>query len=120
MELSNYLLQSRQRHLDELCDYLRIPSISALSEHAGDVKKASEFSAARLGELGFKTTIYPTAGHPVVFADYHVDDALPTVLIYGHYDVQPPDPLGLWISPPFEPVVKDGLILARGSSDDKG
>jgi acetylornithine deacetylase/succinyl-diaminopimelate desuccinylase-like protein len=120
MDLSTYLLESRSRHLEELLAFLRIPSVSALSEHASDVKRGAAFAAEKLNELGLKTTVYPTAGHPVVFAEYHINAALPTVLIYGHYDVQPPDPLELWESPPFEPVVKDGLIIARGSSDDKG
>ncbi len=120
MNLDDYLIQNRQQHLDELLDFLRIPSVSALSEHINDIKKATEFVAEKLRDLGFKVTIYPTLGHPVVFAEYHINPALPTVLIYGHYDVQPPDPLDLWESPPFEPVIKEGVIIARGSSDDKG
>jgi acetylornithine deacetylase/succinyl-diaminopimelate desuccinylase-like protein len=120
MDLSSYLQTSQSRHLQELLEFLRIPSISALSEHANDTKRAAEFAAEKLKNLGFKTEIHPTAGHPVVAAEYLVNRALPTVLIYGHYDVQPPDPLDLWDSPPFEPVIKDGVIVARGSSDDKG
>ena len=120
MNIDDYLVQNRQKHLDELLDFLRIPSISALSEHANDVQKAADFAAEKLRELEFKTTVYPTAGHPVVVGEFFIDKTLPTVLIYGHYDVQPPDPLELWESPPFEPVIKDGMIIARGSSDDKG
>ncbi|MGL4608420.1 MAG: dipeptidase [Trueperaceae bacterium] len=120
MSLQNYLQTSQQRHLDELLEFLRIPSVSALSTHNADTRKAAEFVAGKLEDLGFKVVVNDTKLHPVVTAHYHVSDDLPTVLIYGHYDVQPPDPLELWTSPPFEPVVKDGLILARGASDDKG
>jgi acetylornithine deacetylase/succinyl-diaminopimelate desuccinylase-like protein len=120
MDLQNYLLSSQQRHLDELLEFLRIPSVSALSAHNTDTRKAAEFVAAKLKDLGFKVNINETPKHPIVTAHVHVDDSLPTVLVYGHYDVQPPDPINLWTSPPFEPVVKDGLIIARGASDDKG
>jgi acetylornithine deacetylase/succinyl-diaminopimelate desuccinylase-like protein len=120
MTLQNYLQTSQQRHLDELLEFLRIPSVSALSNHNADTRKAAEFVATKLKELGFAVTINETPKHPIVTAHYHVSDDLPTLLIYGHYDVQPPDPLDLWTSPPFEPVIKDGLIIARGASDDKG
>jgi acetylornithine deacetylase/succinyl-diaminopimelate desuccinylase-like protein len=120
MTLQNYLQTSQQRHLDELLEFLRIPSVSALSTHDTDTRKAAEFVATKLKDIGFTVTINETPKHPIVTAHYHVDDNLPTVLIYGHYDVQPPDPINLWTSPPFEPVVKDGVIVARGSSDDKG
>jgi acetylornithine deacetylase/succinyl-diaminopimelate desuccinylase-like protein len=120
MTLNNYLQTSQQRHLDELLAFLRIPSVSALSTHNADTRKAAEFVATKLKDLGFSVTINETPKHPIVTAHYHADDKLPTVLIYGHYDVQPPDPINLWTSPPFEPVVKDGVIVARGSSDDKG
>lgn len=120
MDLPEYLQASQQRHLDELLAFLRIPSVSALSTHNADTRKAAEFVGAKLKDLGFQVTINETPKHPIVTAHYHVNDNLPTVLIYGHYDVQPPDPINLWTSPPFEPVLKDGLIIARGSSDDKG
>lgn len=120
MDLTTYLTNARARHLEELFSFLRIPSVSALSEHGPDVKLAAGFVMGKLSELGFKVTIYPTQGHPVVFAEYHVNNSLPTVLIYGHYDVQPPDPIELWASEPFKPFVKDGAIIARGASDDKG
>ncbi len=120
MNLQNYLQTSQQRHLDELLEFLRIPSVSALSTHNADTRKAAEYVATKLKDLGFSVQINETPKHPIVTAYYHVDDKLPTVLVYGHYDVQPPDPINLWTSPPFEPVVKDGLIVARGSSDDKG
>jgi acetylornithine deacetylase/succinyl-diaminopimelate desuccinylase-like protein len=120
MNLQDYLQASQQRHLDELFEFLRIPSVSALSAHNSDTKKAAEFVASKLRDLGFKVTMNETPKHPVVTAHFYVNDSLPTVLVYGHYDVQPPDPINLWTSPPFEPVIKDGLIVARGSSDDKG
>ena len=120
MNLQDYLQSSQQRHLDELLEFLSIPSVSALSTHNADTRKAAEFVATKLKDLSFQVTLNETPKHPIVTAHYHVDDALPTVLIYGHYDVQPPDPMNLWTSPPFEPVVKDGVIVARGSSDDKG
>jgi acetylornithine deacetylase/succinyl-diaminopimelate desuccinylase-like protein len=120
MNLQNYLQTSQQRHLDELLEFLRIPSVSALSTHNPDTRKAADFVATKLKDLGFSVAINETPKHPIVTAHYHIDDNLPTVLIYGHYDVQPPDPMNLWTSPPFEPVVKGGVIVARGSSDDKG
>lgn len=120
MNLQDYLQTSQQQHLDELLEFLRIPSVSALSTHNADTRKAAEFVATKLKDLGFSVTINETPKHPIVTAHFHVDDKLPTVLVYGHYDVQPPDPINLWTSPPFEPVVKDGVIVARGSSDDKG
>ena len=88
--------------------------------HANDVRRAAQFIKDKLEPLHFKTYLHDTPGHPVIFAERHVDDTLPTVLVYGHYDVQPADPLELWNSPPFEPQLKDGLIVARGASDDKG
>jgi acetylornithine deacetylase/succinyl-diaminopimelate desuccinylase-like protein len=120
MSLQTYLQSSQQRHLEELLEFLRIPSVSALSTHNADTKKAAEFVADKLRVLGFTVTVNETPKHPIVTAHFYVNDNLPTVLVYGHYDVQPPDPINLWTSPPFEPVVKDGLIVARGSSDDKG
>lgn len=111
----------KDRFLNELLDLLRIPSVSARSEHKPDMKKCAEAVKARLTEAGAgKVDIYETEGHPIVYAEKITDPALPTVLVYGHYDVQPPDPLELWHSGPFEPVIKDGKIFARGSCDDKG
>ena len=101
--------------------FLRIPSISALPAHAPDCKRAAEFIAAELREMGVEhVEVSPTDGHPVVYGDWLHADGAPTVLVYGHYDVQPVDPLELWDSPPFEPAVRDGRILARGAADDKG
>lgn len=113
--------QEQKQYLDELSDFLRIPSISADSKHKADVLRAAEFLKEKLLAAGAdKAEICPTAGFPVVYGEKIVDPKLPTVLVYGHYDVQPPDPLELWTSPPFEPVVRDGKIFARGACDDKG
>lgn len=119
--VQQYIQTNKQRFLDELLDFLRIPSISADTKYKGDVLKAADWLKAELTRIGMeKVEIVPTAGHPVVYAEKMVSDSIPTILIYGHYDVQPPDPLNLWTSPPFEPVVKDEKIWARGSCDDKG
>jgi acetylornithine deacetylase/succinyl-diaminopimelate desuccinylase-like protein len=116
-----YQEQNKDRFLDELLEMLRIPSVSARPEHAADMQKCAENVQKRLLEAGAdKATIYPTAGHPVVYGEKIIDPSKPTVLVYGHYDVQPPDPLDLWHSGPFDPVIKDGKIYARGSCDDKG
>jgi acetylornithine deacetylase/succinyl-diaminopimelate desuccinylase-like protein len=106
----------------DLFEELRIPSISALPEHRADVRHNAEWLVARLEKLGFKTSLTDVEGgrHPVLQADLVVDPKLPTLTIYGHYDVQPPDPVDLWVSPPFEPTVRDGKVFARGSSDNKG
>ena len=112
---------NRTRLLDELKSFLRIPSISTLPEHAGDVRKAAEFVADSLRVAGLENIeIIPTAKHPLVYADWLHAPGKPTVLCYGHYDVQPPDPLELWVTPPFEPTERDGNLYARGSADDKG
>jgi acetylornithine deacetylase/succinyl-diaminopimelate desuccinylase-like protein len=116
-----YQEKNKDRFLNELLEMLRIPSVSANSEHKDDMKKCAEMVKQRLLEAGAaKADVYPTDGHPVVIAEKIIDPSKPTVLVYGHYDVQPPDPLNLWNSPPFEPVIKDGRIYARGSADDKG
>ena len=119
--IKEYLTQNKDRFLSELFDLLRIPSVSADSKHAGDVRKAAVFLQEKLKAAGVdQVELCETAGHPIVFGEKIVNPALPTVLVYGHYDVQPPDPLNLWTSPPFEPVIKDDKIYARGSCDDKG
>lgn len=119
--IKNYLTENKDRFLNELFDLLRIPSVSADSKHVGDVRKAAEYLLEKLKAAGVdKVELCETAGHPIVFGEKIVNPSLPTVLVYGHYDVQPPDPLDLWTSPPFEPVVKDEKIYARGSCDDKG
>ena len=109
------------RFVNELMDLLRMPSISTDPVYAADVAKTAEWLTDHLRQLGANSVdLTPTQGHPIVTAEFHVDAALPTILVYGHYDVQPPDPLELWDSPPFEPVVKDNQLYARGSCDDKG
>ena len=105
----------------EMYDFLRIPSISAESEHDGDMRSAAEWLADRLRDAGLEADIHRHAGHPVVLGEWRgAGDGAPTVLIYGHYDVQPPEPLDEWTSPPFEPTERDGRVYARGSADDKG
>lgn len=116
-----YQEKNKDKFLEELLELLRIPSISAKTEHKDDMVKCAEAVKQRLLEAGAdKAEIYATEGHPVVVGEKIIDDKFPTVLVYGHYDVQPADPLELWHSGPFEPVIKDGKIFARGSCDDKG
>ena len=116
-----FVRDSQDRFLEELKTFLRIPSISTLPEHRGDIGRAADFVAASLKTAGLENVeIIPTAGHPLVYADWLHAPGKPTVLCYGHYDVQPPDPLDLWVSPPFEPTIRDGNLYARGSADDKG
>lgn len=117
----SYTEQHFDTFVDELSEFLRIPSVSTDDAHRHDVRAAADWLAAHLTALGLDSVeVLPTPGHPVVYAEKIVDPSLPTVLVYGHYDVQPPDPLDLWHSPPFEPVIKDGVLYARGSCDDKG
>lgn len=113
---------NRERYLDQLVDFLRIPSISALSEHKDDMRRAAEWLAADMTRAGLSNVqVAPTAGHPIVYGEWlGAGPDAQTVLVYGHYDVQPVDPIDLWTSPPFEPKVSDGEIYARGASDDKG
>ncbi len=119
--VKEYIQSNQQRFLDELFELLRIPSVSADSRHKGDVRKAAEYVVQKLKDAGAdKVELCETKGHPIVFGEKIINPSLPTVLVYGHYDVQPADPLNLWDSPAFEPVVKDGKIYARGSCDDKG
>ena len=116
-----YLDDNQDRFLEELLDFLRIPSISALPERAGDVARAAEWVARRLTRAGAENVeVLPTGGHPVVYGDWLHAEGKPTILIYGHFDVQPVDPVELWTHPPFEPTVVDGRVYARGASDDKG
>ncbi len=126
-ELKNYIDQNKQRFLDELLEMLKIPSISADPAYKSDVAKTADVVAESLKKAGCShVKVYPTKGHPIVYGVHMIDPKFPTILVYGHYDVQPPDPLDLWTSPPFEPVIKktekhpDGAIYARGSCDDKG
>lgn len=126
-EIKSYLNANKDRYLNELLELLRIPSVSADPRFAGDVRRMAEATAEHLKAAGADTVeIHDTAGHPIVYGEKMIDPKAPTVLVYGHYDVQPADPLELWESPPFEPVVKKtklhpaGAVFARGSCDDKG
>lgn len=125
--IMDYIASQKDRYISELEELLRIPSVSADPAYDEDVKKTAAFVENSLKESGCDhTKIYPTAGHPIVYGEKIIDPSLPTVLVYGHYDVQPADPIELWDSPPFEPVIKvtdahpEGAIYARGSCDDKG
>lgn len=119
--LDAYIKTHEQRFLNELFDLLRIPSVSADPKFDADVRRCAEEVKKRLVEAGLdKVEICPTEGHPIVYGEKITDPSKPTVLVYGHYDVQPADPVELWDSGPFEPVIKDGMIYARGSADDKG
>ena len=117
----SYLAQHRNRLLEEYFEYLRIPSISAQDEYVPEVARAGKWVADRLAAIGIRNVeVMPTGGHPVVYGDWLGAPGKPTVLVYGHFDVQPVDPLELWTSPPFEPAVRDGIVYARGASDNKG
>jgi succinyl-diaminopimelate desuccinylase len=118
--LDEYLSANRSRFEDELCELLRIASVSADSRHKEDVRRAADWVAGQFRGLGLATEVIPTAGHPIVFAQSPLVPGAPMVLVYGHYDVQPPDPLGEWTSPPFEPTRRNGNLYARGATDDKG
>ncbi|WP_337865182.1 dipeptidase [Ignavibacterium sp.] len=120
-EVFDYIDSNYQRYLDELKEFLRIPSISTLPEHSKDMQRAAEFVAEKLKQAGMnKVEIFQTEGHPLVYAEWLGAPGKPTVLVYGHYDVQPVDPIDLWETPPFEPTIKGDNIFARGATDDKG
>jgi acetylornithine deacetylase/succinyl-diaminopimelate desuccinylase-like protein len=120
-DLDSYLSSNDARIQRELFDFLRIPSVSARSEHDADTARAAEWTAQAMRDAGLEATVHPTAGHPVVIGEWRsAGQGAPTVLVYGHYDVQPAEPLDLWTSPPFEPTIRDGRVYARGSVDDKG
>ncbi|MFA6946224.1 MAG: dipeptidase [Pedobacter sp.] len=120
-EIRQYLSDNKKRFLDELFELLRFPSISADPKYKGDMLRTAEYIAEKLKSAGADTVeICPTAGYPIVYGEKIINKSLPTVLVYGHYDVQPPDPLDLWLTPPFEPTIRDEKIYARGSCDDKG
>ncbi|HTA83764.1 MAG TPA: dipeptidase [Bacteroidia bacterium] len=120
-EIKEYVNANKQRFIDELIEFLSIPSVSADPAYKKDVARAADWVKKSLLDAGAdKAEIHETKGHPIVFGEKIIDKKLPTVLVYGHYDVQPPDPMDLWTSPPFKPVVKDGKIFARGACDDKG
>jgi acetylornithine deacetylase/succinyl-diaminopimelate desuccinylase-like protein len=118
---TEYLSANDRRAHEELFEFLRIPSVSARTEHAGDVARAAEWLRLAMAHAGLETSVHPTPGHPVVLGEWRgAGPGAPTILVYGHYDVQPVEPLELWTSPPFEPEIRDGRIYARGSVDDKG
>ena len=118
--LDGFFEKNEARMEQELFEFLRIPSVSAKSDHNAHTAKAADWLCKSMEKAGLKAKVHPTAGHPVVIGEWRDAKDAPTVLIYGHYDVQPPEPLDLWNSPPFEPTVRDGRIYARGSVDDKG
>ncbi len=119
-DLDRILQARRDDDLAGLVRFLEIPSVSTDPAHEDDIRAGADFLVEELRDLGFAADAHPTARHPVVVARRDVDPSLPTVLVYGHYDVQPPDPLELWNSPPFEPTIVDGAVVARGACDDKG
>lgn len=123
----SYIIENKQKFLDELIDLLKIPSVSADSHYKSDVKRAAEYLKNHFSAIGLdKATVYETNGHPIVYAEKIIDKNQPTVLVYGHYDVQPADPIDLWDTPPFEPTIKktaihpEGALFGRGTCDDKG
>jgi len=126
-QTQSYISANKDKFLAELIELLKIPSVSADPAYAGDVRKTAQYVSDKLAEAGAdKVQLFETAGYPIVYGEKILDTSYPTVLVYGHYDVQPPDPIDLWDSPPFEPVIKktavhpDGAIFARGACDDKG
>ena len=120
-DVQQYIGEGLQRFTDEILDFLRIPSVSAKSDHNADTRVAAEWLQGRLEDASLEAEVIDTAGHPIVLGEWRgAGDDAPTVLVYGHYDVQPPEPLDLWESPPFEPEFRDGRLYARGSADDKG
>ena len=121
MNLAEFIDARRDQHLIELFDFLRIPSVSAKSEHKPDIERAASWVAANLTKAGFKSVeVIPTTLHPLVYAESLEAPGKPTILFYGHYDVQPAEPLDLWTTPAFEPTVRNGNLFARGTADDKG
>ena len=119
--IQDFIQTNQKRFIDELIELLKIPSISADSKYNKDVARAAEFIKTQLEKAGANNVeICPTKGHPIVYGEKIIDPKLPTIIVYGHYDVQPVDPVNLWDSPPFEPVIKDNKIYARGACDDKG
>jgi succinyl-diaminopimelate desuccinylase len=118
--IDDYLAAQCDRFVTELCEFLRIPSISADPAYRDAIEEAAAWVAGQLRRLGFRVETIPTGGHPLVYAESPKVDGAPTALVYGHYDVQPVDPLDQWISPPFQPSIRDGNLFARGATDDKG
>src|SRR5437773_2605502 len=120
-DVIDFIQVNRDRYVDELKQYLAIPSISALPQHAADVKHAAEWTGDAIKAAGLQNVrLIDTPGNPIVYGEWLGAPGKPTVLFYGHYDVQPVDPLDLWTTPPFEATVRDGELYARGAADDKG
>lgn len=119
-QVGQYLEQNAHRFVEELKELLRIPTVSADPACKPHLLRGAEFVHRQFAGLGFETEIVPTAGHPIVYAEWRKSPGAPTVMVYGHYDVQPADPLDLWTTPPFEPTLRDGCLYARGATDDKG
>lgn len=120
MTIKEYIKEHEGRFLEELFALIRIPSISAKTEHKDDMQRCARYWQEHLQGLGVQAEVYQTAGNPIVYGEYIIDASVPTVLVYGHYDVMPAEPLELWKSEPFEPEIRDGHIWARGADDDKG
>lgn len=120
MTIKEYIKEHEGRFLEELFALIRIPSISAKTEHKDDMQRCARYWQEHLQGLGVQAEVYQTAGNPIVYGEYIIDTSAPTVLVYGHYDVMPAEPLDLWKSKPFEPEIRDGHIWARGADDDKG
>jgi len=119
--LTELLSNNHNKHIEELKELLRIPSISSLSDHKEDIQKAASWISNKLKSIGMEhVEIIQTKGHPIIYADWLYQENAPTVLVYGHYDVQPVDPIHLWETPPFQPTIRDEKIFARGATDDKG
>src|SRR5918992_1051216 len=117
----DFINVNRDRYIEEMKRYLAIPSISALPEHKGDVRRCAEWTKTEMARIGLQNTrLEETPGHPIVYGEWLGAEGAPTILFYGHYDVQPVDPVNLWTSPPFEATIRDGEIYARGAADDKG
>jgi len=119
-EVINYINDNKDRYVDELIEFLKIPSVSADSKRKDDMVKTAQWVKKQIDQCCFEATIYETDGHPIVYGEWLEAEGKPTAMVYGHYDVQPPDPLDEWKSPPFEPMIEDGIIYARGTTDDKG
>src|SRR2546425_4064100 len=120
-QVETYIQENERRFLEDLKGWLRIPSISTLPEHKDDIRRAAEYAADQLRRIGFEQVgLIPTQGHPLVYGEWLKAEGKPTLLIYGHYDVQPVDPVNLWESPPFEPTIRGDNLYCRGACDDKG
>ena len=119
-DFDEYIEEHRDDFEEELCEFLRIPSVSTDGLHKDEIRQAGEWAARQFQGLGLTTELVETAGNPVVYAESPPVEGAPTVLVYGHYDVQPPDPIEEWLSPPFEPTRRNGNLYARGATDDKG